>query len=386
MQQEDFHSYWTDSPALIDPTSSFVNMEMPKLTFDDWTSNANDDFCDISYSPTLITRTNPSPLLISEMKDNESIKFQSNHTSNHLLQFPKFDNDLNPINDDSDNNEYEIPQVSKAHSDNFVLNTNISMNEIDQNPLQKQASQKVTQQVPPGVPLSSVAMTKLSPQQIAFLSNIFPNITKYNFYNNNLTNNRSNNINNNYVQPLGKKTTRSTIAVLENDDFKKYCSEYSFVVNPFKLGFIPSNSWLNKETTFGNLVSSFFQKRNNSTSRFSHKLFNALRLSTEFPNLTKYIGVEWITPTILKVDKVAFATLLKIKTVDGSLFHQQGNFPSHGFVELTEKEATQQLSAEQLLDVDYETVRLLRHPAGVFKKDCTGNDIDELKWINSRRK
>ena len=172
----------------------------------------------------------------------------------------------------------------------------------------------------------------------------------------------------------------------DDSDFNLNCEECEFVINPQKLGFIPPNSWMDKEITFGYLVSSFFQKRNNASSRFSHKLYNALRLSSAYPNLAPYIGVEWITPTILKVNKYTFARLLKIKTIDGSLFHQQGNFPSHGFVELTEKESHECLTSEQLEDVDYESVRLLKHPAGIFTKDCTGSDIADCKWINSRRK
>lgn len=43
----------------------------------------------------------------------------------------------------------------------------------------------------------------------------------------------------------------------------------------------------------------------------------------------------WVKDTVFKVDKCVFGRLLGIKSYDGGLFHSQGNFPSHGFRELT---------------------------------------------------
>ena len=88
----------------------------------------------------------------------------------------------------------------------------------------------------------------------------------------------------------------------------------------------------------------------------------------------------------MKIDKRIFARLLGIKTIDGSLFHQQGNFPSHGFVELNEKEAAAEVSPEHLEGVDYETVRLLVHNPGIFTRDCTEEDIERCKWISTRKR
>jgi hypothetical protein len=67
--------------------------------------------------------------------------------------------------------------------------------------------------------------------------------------------------------------------------------------------------------------------------------------------------------------------LLGIRTIDGLLFHQQGNFPSHGFVEIGQAEARQILSAEDLERVDYERMRLLVHQERVFVRDATETDM-----------
>jgi hypothetical protein len=86
-------------------------------------------------------------------------------------------------------------------------------------------------------------------------------------------------------------------------------------------------------------------------TRFLHKLFNALKISEVRPSLYPFVGVQWVTDTILKVDKARFARLLGTKCIDGALFHQQGNFPSHGFAELRIEEARAAIPRELLSDV-----------------------------------
>jgi hypothetical protein len=152
------------------------------------------------------------------------------------------------------------------------------------------------------------------------------------------------------------------------------------------LGFIPGRFWQNQDLTFGHLVQDFFQRKNNANSRFSHKLYNALKITLEDPFYIEFIGVEWVTDRVLKIDKHVFARLLGIKIIDGSLFHQQGNFPSHGFVELAEKNALQWVTPEILAGVDFDNVRLLVHQEGIVTRNCTEEDIDKCKWISARKR
>ena len=135
--------------------------------------------------------------------------------------------------------------------------------------------------------------------------------------------------------------------------------------------------------TFGEIVSTFFQKKNNANSRFSHKLFNALKLSECSPEFPQLVGVSWLTQFILRVDKRAFARLLGIKSIDGSLFHQQGNFPSHGFFEIGAGDAAKFCPPGiNLTGVDFENVRLLVHNEQKFRKGCTEFDIINCRWAN----
>jgi hypothetical protein len=134
------------------------------------------------------------------------------------------------------------------------------------------------------------------------------------------------------------------------------------------------------------LVKDFFQRKNHANSRFSHKLYNALKITLDDPFYVEFIGIEWVTDVVLKIDKRIFARLLAIKTVDGSLFHQQGNFPSHGFVELSEQTGLEYVPKEVLDGVDFDNVRLLVHQEGVFRRNCTEADIERCKWISARKR
>jgi len=176
-----------------------------------------------------------------------------------------------------------------------------------------------------------------------------------------------------------------TMPNFEDRDFQDALKNSSLIVNPKQLGFIPEHVWGEKDLLLGNLITDFFQRKNNSNSRFSHKLFNALKLSDD-NRFTKIIGIKWITNEIIQVDKLAFARLLGIKSVDGSLFHQQGNFPSHGFIEVSYQDAKKSCPNLDLKSIDFENIRLLTHSNKIFVKGCSEKDIEECKWANSRSK
>lgn len=408
-QDDQFHSFWNEPSQIVDPTSSFFIPEIPKLPFEEQVQSPiihelSDGF---QLSPTLIPMSS-APISTAAYQSFNSCdpEFEKEFDSFYSMKKcsssqSSFGSNLNSMN------------ANYIFQNNSQADPNISINKsVSQQKIKQSKKIKLNQSIPNDSMNSNIicsSQTKnffenlakvldkpLTKEQIAFISNILPRNENQNSNSPVSTNAINNSIN---IQPKksfnislysqrirNANSYSNNLGMNEDVDFNLNCEESEFVINPQKLGFIPPNSWMDKEMTFGYLVTSFFQKRNNASSRFSHKLYNALRLSSAYPNLVPYIGVEWITPTILKVNKFTFARLLRIKTIDGSLFHQQGNFPSHGFVELTEKESHELLTPEQLEDVDYESVRLLKHPAGIFTKDCTGTDIANCKWINSRRR
>jgi hypothetical protein len=152
------------------------------------------------------------------------------------------------------------------------------------------------------------------------------------------------------------------------------------------LGFIPATVWTDQQIRFSDLVREFFQRKNNVNSRFSHKLFNALKLSEANPAYAQLVGVSWLTDTILRVDKIAFARLIGVRSIEGSLFHQQGNFPSHGFLEIGAGDVRELCPpGVDLSSVDFENVRLIYHAEGIFRRGCTERDIEACRWAGGRR-
>jgi hypothetical protein len=160
-------------------------------------------------------------------------------------------------------------------------------------------------------------------------------------------------------------------------------SDPHFTLDPGSLGFIPKDAWVLDSVPFGQIVQSFFRKRNSMHCKFPYKLFNALVITDRKPHLYPLIGVKWVTSDVFLVEKVAFARLLGVRTIDGSFFHQQGNFPSHGFVELSFQEG-RALSAENGLgEVDSTNMRFLRHASNGFTRSDTDLDLTVMRWIRA---
>ena len=109
-------------------------------------------------------------------------------------------------------------------------------------------------------------------------------------------------------------------------------------VYPEEMGLLPRKFWAGINCVrFGELVEVFFQRRNHANSRFIFKLIDALLMVEDNPELYPLIGVKWITPQVMMVNKRVFAQLLGVSqsSADGALLNAQGNFSTHGFVEIT---------------------------------------------------
>jgi hypothetical protein len=188
--------------------------------------------------------------------------------------------------------------------------------------------------------------------------------------------------------PLPKRPESDQPSGRSDDDleFANLCEDVLITLKPSDLGFIPVSHWTDGEMTFGGLVSNHFQQKSGRNTRFFHKLYNALKISEYDRFYSEYVGVEWITDQVIKIDKKKFARLLGIHAIEGSLFHQQGNFPSHGFRELGPSEAKEMVPSEELASVDYDNIRLLVHAPGDFVRGSAPQVIDKCRWINSRQK
>jgi hypothetical protein len=192
-----------------------------------------------------------------------------------------------------------------------------------------------------------------------------------------------------FKEPRQKKPPRVKTLPIElngsspesNDAFEEAVRDPIQSISPRTLGFMPSSYWLNTSISFGDLVHKFFHRKNNSSCRFPHKLFNALLLVEANPTLFSMIGVKWLTDSAFLVDKYVFGRLLGIVSFDGGLFHRQGNFPSHGFLEVLASEVAQiQSPGFDPSAIDSDRYRVLRHSSGGFTKGLTEDFFTYCKW------
>ena len=167
-----------------------------------------------------------------------------------------------------------------------------------------------------------------------------------------------------------------------NDAFAKALEDPNLVFEPQSLHFYPTTYWTMTPMTFGDLVTKFFRRKNNSNCRFPHKLYNALLIVDAAPEMYHLIGVRWVGSGVFEVDKYVFGRLLGIQTFDGGLFHGQGNFPSHGFQEVGGSQASELCPGLDLTEVDFDRVRLMRHTNGLFVKGADETFVTQLKWTN----
>jgi hypothetical protein len=156
----------------------------------------------------------------------------------------------------------------------------------------------------------------------------------------------------------------------------------SDVIDPVSLHFLPEHGWSRQMVSLQSLHDDYFRRKNNVNRRFEYKLWNALRLMTVFPNMTKFVGVVWVTESVIKVCKQAFAMLLNIAAIDGCLFHKQGNFTRHGFVTLTDEEARERVQTQHLIDVDFRDVLLITHERALFTSLAGEASVGSCRWDN----
>lgn len=167
---------------------------------------------------------------------------------------------------------------------------------------------------------------------------------------------------------------------IEKMDFEKMCMDPTVTINPRALQFIPTAAWASDNMSFGLLVSTFFRKRNSMHCKFPYKLYNALKMTQFCPEFIPHVGVEWVTDSVFRVHRVVFARLLGVRTVEGGLFHQQGNFPSHGFIELPFDQSDRISRECGFGPADLSQVRFMTHTSGEFVRQSTEDDLEKCRW------
>lgn len=115
-------------------------------------------------------------------------------------------------------------------------------------------------------------------------------------------------------------------------------------IDPNKLGFLPRDYWIQSGIlTLDDLKRDFFRARSSKSLRFEFKLWNALAITKRYPSLFMEIGVKWVAHVLIMVHRDVFGKLLNVSRPSAALFSSCGAFMTHGFVELSLREAKQKL-------------------------------------------
>ena len=113
----------------------------------------------------------------------------------------------------------------------------------------------------------------------------------------------------------------------------------------------------------------YFMRRNGFSRQFDFKLYNALCITKKYPSSYLYVGAKWITNNVMKINAQVFASLLGIHTIQGGLFHKQGNFSRHGFQHIFKQSSPLFSELPDCEEVDDYNVRLFVDQLNRFSKD-----------------
>lgn len=189
--------------------------------------------------------------------------------------------------------------------------------------------------------------------------------------------------------PKKQRANKARTSTLHADlpEFKeltKLIEDQNVTFNPDEIGLLTGRINWESPVTFGTIVREFFQLPMSANTRFQCKLYTALRLSDVFPQFSHVFGVQWVTPFVFKVSKIAFGILLGLQSIEGALFHSQGNFPTHGFVEVDSTTA-KSLNIHDT-SVDFINVVLMTHKENHFYRGMGKNEVKKLTYTNDRKR
>jgi hypothetical protein len=158
-------------------------------------------------------------------------------------------------------------------------------------------------------------------------------------------------------------------------------SSVDYLINPVALGFVPAGHWLPGNVRFSLVAVEFFKARSSRTLRFEHKLWNALALTKSDPGLYTWIGVKWLTPTVLKVNRDVFGQFINVTRPAAALYNRQGSLATHGFHEVSLRDVQDSADSDDLSDVDESVVRLFQHMTPLFNVYSTDAQVLCCRYV-----
>jgi hypothetical protein len=156
-----------------------------------------------------------------------------------------------------------------------------------------------------------------------------------------------------------------------------------YLISPVELGFIPVGHWLPGVTTLASAIADFFTARSSRILRFECKLWNALALTRADPALYRFVGVAWVSRSVLKVNREVFGRFINVTRPAAALYNNQGSFATHGFRELAKAEVGREVREEELADVEESVVRLFQHLTPLFNAYSRPEEVMACRYVQS---
>lgn len=159
------------------------------------------------------------------------------------------------------------------------------------------------------------------------------------------------------------------------DEISRFFRSIVFQVKNYN--FFPARAWKNESVTFLDMRADHFDGKGKKRARFEYKLWNALQITRQSPDLYRYVGVIWLSERVIQVNRRLFGDLLRLEKCTSALFNAQGSLPTHGFHELSIKDI--QVIGIRTYD-DPKDCRFFYRPDGLFRFGSNENDIKGCKY------
>ena len=240
----------------------------------------------------------------------------------------------NQINENSKKLMFPLPMISKNKNDEKSSNTirencrNIYNQSSDDQSSNNKKNQNDDQQI-----LSSPEETCKKDE----------NKSKFCFSSNVIYSNEGNNLLINSSQFFLPNSmyifTPCFLTMYKPMTFEEAYSNKALTINPFELELVPRSYWfhLPREIVFKSIIDDYFKQKRCKYGTFIFKLYNILVITSKIPALEFAMGARWVGPRVIEVSRKGVLNVFNIqeKNVDGALFHKQGNFQTHNFIEIS---------------------------------------------------
>ncbi|KAK8834611.1 hypothetical protein M9Y10_013194 [Tritrichomonas musculus] len=189
-----------------------------------------------------------------------------------------------------------------------------------------------------------------------------------------------------------KNSKLSTINYVKLDaskSFEEKLKDNSLKINPFILGFEPQKYWvtMRHDHTFCQIVH-YFRSRLSKNTMFMYKLYNMLLLTTKVPQLKNVVGVFWVNKFVFCVEREKIARMLGLSEncVNGALFNMQGNFPTHGFIEVTSSNLKEYGLTENNIKFQVDVYYYAHKDRSFTMRSMTAEEINDIKYKNENKR